>query len=142
MARQASRIRDELLGYRHSRRIALVLIVASLTISGIIIFLSIDLPYTYRATNWNLAWAGFDVLLLLTILLTLWALFNHKQIAIIASSMAGTILVIDTWFDIITSQPGRDFYVALATGLLLEMPFALTLFWFSKKLLDQLSNKD
>lgn len=139
---QSSKVKDELLGYRHSRRIALVLIVASLTLSGIIIFLSIDLPDTYRATNWSLAWAGFDVLLLLTILLTLWALFNRKQIAVIASSMSGTILIIDTWFDITTSQPGRDFYVALLTGLFLGIPFALTLFWFSKKLLDQLANKE
>ena len=141
MAIQASRVRDELLGYHRSRRIAFILLVAALSISGIIIFLFIDLPENYRATNWDIAWVGFDIILLLTILLTLWALFNHKQIAIVASSMSGTILIIDTWFDIVTSQPGRDFYIALVTGLLLEIPFALTLFWFSKKLLDQLTER-
>lgn len=141
-SKHIKKIQDEFIEQTHSRLITFVLTSSVFGILGMIIFLSIDLPYSYRATNWDLAWVGFDCGLLAVIVVTLWALFHHKQLAIITSSVAGTILIIDSWFDVATSQGGRDFYVSLCTALFLELPFAFVLFSFSHRLLKQINNKE
>ena len=140
-SKNLKKIQDEFIEEKHSRWMPFVLFSAVFGIVGMIIFLSLDLPYSYRATHWDLAWVGFDCALLGVIMVTLWALFHHKQLAIITSSIAGTILVIDSWFDVATSQGGRDFYVSLSTALFLELPFAFVLFSFSRRLLKQITDK-
>ena len=140
-SKNLEKIQDEFTRETHSRWMAFVLTSSVFGVLGMIIFLSIDLPYSYRATNWDLAWVGFDCALLVVIMVTIWALFHHKHLAIMTSSAAGTILIIDSWFDVATSQGGRDFYISLATAVFLELPFAFVLFSFSRRLLKQVTDK-
>lgn len=126
---------DNLFGKKRSRFMRIVLSSSVIAVIGVIVFLSLELPGAYKAENWDLAWVGFDCGLLATLMITLWAVLKHRQIGIISSAMAGLLLIVDSWFDVATSQGGRDFLVALATAIFLQLPFAFVLFKFSQNMM-------
>ena len=128
---------EKILGKKHSRFMEFVLACSLFGVIGVIIFLSIDLPSSYVAKNWDIAWVGFDSGLLVTLALTLWAVWKQRQVSIISSAICGSILIIDSWFDVATSHGGRDFYSALATAVFLQVPFALVLFRFSRNVMHR-----
>jgi hypothetical protein len=39
--------------------------------------------------------------------------------------MLGTVILIDAWFDILTSKPGRDHRIALLEAIFIEIPLGL-----------------
>jgi hypothetical protein len=47
--------------------------------------------------------------------------------------ISATFLVIDAWFDVMTSSPGWDIKLALALALGLELPTAFLLLRFARK---------
>ncbi len=111
---------------------SLLLIFASAILIGWIVFLVDALPSSYRAEHWDLAWVGFDIGMVTVLLATSWALWNKRQAAIPGAMVSGTFLVIDSWFDVVTSNPGLDFKIASASALLIELPAAVLLFRFSR----------
>ena len=46
--------------------------------------------------------------------------------------VSATFLIIDSWFDVLTSNPGWDQKVAIASALFIELPAAFLLFRFSR----------
>jgi len=134
---ETDHIISKIIGKKHSRFMEFVLLCSLFGVMGMIIFLSIDLPTSYTTKNWDTAWVGFDFGLLVTLALTLWAIWKERQIAIISSAICGSILIIDSWFDVATSNGGRDLYSALATAAFLQIPFALVLFRFSRNVMHR-----
>ena len=112
---------------------SLLLLAASLILSGWILYLVIALPASYRASHWDLAWVGFDIGMLATLLTTSWALWKKRQVAIPGAMVSATLLMVDSWFDVVTSNSGNDFKFALATAVLIELPAAILLFKFSRR---------
>lgn len=110
-----------------------LLLAASLILSGWILYLVIALPASYRASHWDLAWVGFDIGMLATLLTTSWALWKKRQVAIPGAMVSATLLIVDSWFDVVTSNAGNDFKFALATAVLVELPAAVLLFKFSRR---------
>ena len=111
---------------------SVLLIVASLSLFGWIFYLLTALPDSYHAAHWNLAWVGYDLGMSLTWLGTSWALWKKRQAAIPGAMISATFLVVDAWFDVVTSNPGWDFRLALFLALFLELPAAFLLFRFSR----------
>jgi len=91
------------------------------------------LPSSYRAEHWDLAWVGFDIGMAATLLATSWALWNKRQAAIPGAMVSTTLLIIDSWFDVVTSTPGWDFKIAFVSAFLIELPAAFLLLRFSSK---------
>lgn len=91
------------------------------------------LPNSYRAEHWNVAWFGYDFGMIITLLATSWALWNMRQVAIPGAMISTTFLVIDSWFDVITSNPGWDHKLALLSAFFIELPTAYLLLQFSRK---------
>jgi len=112
---------------------ALVTGFSSVVLIGWIIYLIFDLPTSYHAQNWDLAWVGFDIGMVSCLLMTSWAMWKQRQISIPGAMVSSTFLIIDSWFDVITSQGGEDFTVALASAFLVQLPAAYLLFRFSRK---------
>ena len=110
-----------------------MLIIASLCLFGWIYHLLKVLPTTYRAEHWNLAWIGYDFGMTITWLSTSWALWKKRQVAIPGAIISATFLLIDAWFDVVTSNPGWDFKLALVLALGVELPTALLLTRFVRK---------
>ena len=111
---------------------SLLLVVSSLILAGWIIYLMSALPNSYRAAHWDIAWVGFDIAMMIVLLATSWALWNRRQAAIPGAMVSGTFLIIDSWFDVVTSNPGLDFKIALASAIFIELPSAFLLFRFSR----------
>lgn len=100
-----------------------------------VLILAATLPPTYQANHWNLAWIGLDLAIAVTAGVTAFLLHRHDPRAALTAVAAGTLLVADAWFDISTSGPGLDHNLALAQGLLLEVPLAIGAFVLASRTL-------
>lgn len=89
-------------------------------------YLSTSLPHTYVISNWNGAWAGFDVLLIVVLGAT--GLLGRRQhpLQAPAAFASAALLVADAWFDVMTAA-GTDRLVAMVSAVLLELPLAALL---------------
>ena len=122
------------------RRIGLpVVAVGALGLVPWIGYLAATLPATYRAHNWNLAWVGFDVVLLLLLAAT--AVLGHRRhrMVTVTAFATGVLLLCDAWFDATTSG-GSDQRWALLTALLIELPLASFLLISSLRTIALLSS--
>jgi hypothetical protein len=94
-----------------------------------IVFVAAQLPARKLSANYDIAWAGFDVFLFAGLAATAVCAFRRSRWLPLAASAAGTLLVVDAWFDVVTSQGGRDLILAIASAALVELPLS-ALCWF------------
>jgi hypothetical protein len=95
-------------------------------------FLGMTLPPRYDAGHWNLLWVGFDVALVCVLGYAAWAAWFRRQIAS-TSLIAGTLLLCDAWFDVITSIGHRDQWLTVLTTVGGELPLAVFFFWLYRR---------
>lgn len=94
-------------------------------------YLSATLPGEHVAHHWDVAWAGFDVFEAAALAATLIALLKHSPRLPLFAAVAGTALLGDAWFDVITANPGSDFAWALVEAFAFELPLAALCFWIA-----------
>lgn len=95
------------------------------------IYLAITLPQRTTSTHYALAWAGFDVGLMLALGGTAYLTWRHHHWLPIIASVAATMLIVDAWFDV-TTAPDRSARIqAVASAAVLEVPLALCSFWLA-----------
>jgi hypothetical protein len=92
------------------------------------ILLSIILPPHYVSQHWDIAWVGFDSFECLLFAVTSFLAFKHSTWTALTSTMLGTTLLIDAWFDITTARPIRDIRTATFEAFVLEIPLAILSF--------------
>lgn len=95
------------------------------------IYLGFSLPVLQRSPHYNIAWAGFDVLLLIALGATGWFAYRRSRYLAVAAASAATLLVTDAWFDIVTSPAGADLIEAIVMAALAELPLAGVCWWLS-----------
>jgi hypothetical protein len=81
------------------------------------IFLGFTLPQRYDARQWQLVWIGFDVFEIAVLAHVAWSAWFRRQLTLVSTIIAATLLFSDAWFDVITSIGNRDKWVTLATAL-------------------------
>jgi hypothetical protein len=117
---------------RHARKWLLLLlgavVVALLPWTA---FLTATLPGRHVTHHWDLAWAGFDVFEASALAATFVALGRRSFLLAPVAAVAGTALLCDAWFDLITSQPGDDLRWSLVRALAAELPLAALCFWIA-----------
>jgi len=94
-------------------------------------YLSTTLPERHVASHWDVAWVGFDLFLAATLGLTVLALAFRSRLLPLVAAVAGTALLCDAWFDVITAHPGSERAWALSEALVVELPLAALCFWLS-----------
>ena len=101
-------------------------VLFSLILLPWIAYLAYSLPSRQVSADSDIAWAGFDVMLLAALASTgYFALRRSRYLA-----TAATLLVVDAWFDVVTTLPGQRLEpVALAAGV--ELPLAAVCIWLS-----------
>ena len=110
----------------HLPRWALLLYAAvALALAPWIIYLSITLPRRHVVTHWDIAWAGFDCILLLSIVCTVATSIRRSAWFILACTATATLLIIDAWFDILTAHAGKQFMGSILFAGLAEIPLAI-----------------
>jgi len=120
-----------------SRRAELVAIAFLLVAAGMApwtVYLGLSLPPRYEAGHWNLLWTGFDVALIVVLVYAAWAAWFRRQVLATTALVAGTLLLCDAWFDIITSFGHEDQWVTLVTGLAGEIPLAVFFLWLYRRI--------
>jgi hypothetical protein len=87
-----------------------------------------SLPSRHVAHHWDLAWAGFDVVLAAALLGTAFALFTGRAVGRSFAAATGALLLADAWFDVVTAAAGSDRWLAVAFAICGEIPLAILCF--------------
>lgn len=94
-------------------------------------WLSATLPARHLSEHWDAAWVGLDLAELAAISLTGYGLLRRKAWLQAAAASAGTLLVVDAWFDTLLTGGDEKFWVAIAQAVASELPLALLCFWIA-----------
>jgi hypothetical protein len=95
-----------------------------------IAYLAYSLPSRQVSADYDVAWAGFDVMLLAALAGTGYFALRRSRYLATAAAAAAALLVVDAWFDVMTTLPGQRLEpVALAAGV--ELPLAAVCVWLS-----------
>jgi hypothetical protein len=94
------------------------------------IYLAAALPTHQLSPNYDVAWAGFDVLLLATLAGTAFFALRRSRYLSTAATAAAALLVVDAWFDVMTS-PSSGRIEAVLLAVLIELPLACVCMWLS-----------
>lgn len=94
------------------------------------IYLGYSLPSRQLSSHYDIAWAGFDILLLVTLASTGYFALRRSRYLATAAAATATMLVVDVWFDIMTS-PRHQLLQALTLAVLIELPLAGVCAWLS-----------
>ena len=95
------------------------------------IYLGFELPDRQESSHYNIAWVGFDVILLAVLALTGFFALRRSHLLAVGATAAATLLVVDAWFDVMTSPPGSQFLESLASAVFIELPLAAVCGWLA-----------
>jgi hypothetical protein len=110
--------------WRPAPWVVLLFALSALVLALWSVFLVHSLPSTHAAAHWDIAWAGFDVglaLLLLGVAVSGWRRSPWLEGT---ATAAAALLVVDAWFDVMTSSTHLELAVAIAEAVLVELPLA------------------
>jgi hypothetical protein len=99
-------------------------------------YLGASLPGEHVVHHWDAAWVGFDLFEAVAVVLTL--LVRGSPLLPLFAAIAGTALLTDAWFDLVTADLGWDFGVALIEAVLAEVPLAALCYWLAYDATDAL----
>jgi hypothetical protein len=114
-----------------SRRVAQALILLGVALVPWTLWLTWSLPTKHVADNWRIAWVGFDVALALVLLYTGVAGIRRSRTIEHSAMVAGTMLIVDAWFDVLTAGRG-GLGAAIAEAAAAELPLAFVCFWIAR----------
>ena len=94
------------------------------------IYIGFSLPARQLSPNYDLAWAGFDVLLLSLLAITGYFALRRSRYLAPAASATAALLVVDAWFDCMTT-PAPERWQSIVLCALIELPLAGVCLWLS-----------
>jgi|SRR5579884_3256896 len=80
-----------------------------------------------QVRHWDASWVGLDLAEAASLVMLGILLLRRSRAVSIVAAIGATLLVVDAWFDVLTSQPGHAHVIALAMALLVELPGAIAL---------------
>ena len=95
-----------------------------------IAYLAYSLPSRQVSADYDVAWAGFDVMLLAALAGTGYFALRRSRYLAAAATAAATLLVVDAWFDVMTTLPGQRLEPVVLAALV-ELPLASVCAWLS-----------
>lgn len=97
-----------------------------------IAFIAVELPSRQLSPHYDLAWAGFDAMVLVALASTGYFALRRSRYLTTAATAAGTMLIVDAWFDVLTSRR-HDRLVAVIFAVAIELPLAAVCWWLSQQ---------
>jgi hypothetical protein len=82
------------------------------------------LPQAATAAHWNVAWVGLDALEAIGLLATGRLLARGDRRYAVTAALTGTALLVDAWFDVLTSTSRSELLVAAAVAGAVELPLS------------------
>ena len=117
-------------GSRLVRWVGPVFALFSVVMVPWIAYIAVALPSRQLSPNYDLAWAGFDVLLAAGLAGSAYFALRRSRYLSAASAATAAMLVVDAWFDCMTT-PGSDRWQSIAFCFLVELPLAAVCLWLS-----------
>jgi hypothetical protein len=105
-------------------------VLFSLLLLPWIVYLAYSLPSRQVSADSDVAWVGFDILLLAALASTGYFALRRSRYLATAAAAAATLLVVDAWFDVMTTLPGQRLE-PVALAVLVELPLASVCVWLS-----------
>jgi len=117
--------------------VAAIYAILALIVAPWIIYLGISLPTRHLSSHWDLSWVGLDIAIVTLLMLNAYYSYKESKWLVMTATATTTALIIDGWFDIASARPGKDFAIALAMALLIELPLAIITFRIALKLVKR-----
>jgi hypothetical protein len=95
------------------------------------VWLAWHLPSSKPAAHYDLAWGGFDAALVVVLLATAWAAVRLTPWLPAVAAVNGTMLVVDAWFDVVTSPTPEERWIAVGMAVVVELPLAAVCLWLA-----------
>jgi hypothetical protein len=113
------------------RWVAALFVLGAVLLVPWIIYLGFELPEQNVSRHWDVTWVGFDIVLLLAMARTGWLAWKGRRQMELPAIAAGTLLLVDAWFDITTASTSHDLIQAVVSAAVLEIPMAMVAFWIA-----------
>ncbi|MHB1486279.1 MAG: hypothetical protein ACYCS7_08305 [Acidimicrobiales bacterium] len=97
-----------------------------------IIWLSLHLPAHQRSAHYRDAWVGYDIAELISLFGVAITAMRSSRLLHEFALLAGVLLAVDAWFDVMTSPAGFALHAALVDAVLIELPLAALCLWVSR----------
>ena len=95
------------------------------------VYLSMTLPTRQITHYWDIVWEGFDCLVILMLVSTAYFIAKKSIWVMLSASSLGTCLIIDSWFDVLTSKRGIDLIHSVLLAFFIELPVAILSLYFA-----------
>jgi hypothetical protein len=92
-------------------------------------YLALTLPKHVLTAHYRLVWVGFDIGLIVVLGMTAYLAWRGRPKVALAATAAATMLVVDAWFDVLTSPRTSDLVVSAILALVAELPLAVLCLW-------------
>lgn len=94
-------------------------------------YLAVSLPRHATFAHYRGAWVGFDCMLIAVLGLTALLAWRGRPQVALSATAAATLLVVDAWFDVLTTQKGKGLVVSLVLAGVVELPLAAICLWIA-----------
>jgi protein-S-isoprenylcysteine O-methyltransferase Ste14 len=116
-----------------SRRMAMLYAAAAVLLVPWTVYLAVTLPRRDIDTHYRGAWVGFDILLVVAILLTAYYAFRMDDRVQLPAMATATLLIVDAWFDVMTAGRRSNLYEAVLMALCIEIPAAIFTLYLARR---------
>jgi hypothetical protein len=94
------------------------------------VYIGESLPSRQSSPHYDVAWAGFDVILLLALAATGYTALRRSRYLALAATATAVLLVVDAWFDLMTT-PSAQITQSIVLAALVELPLAVVCGWLA-----------
>jgi hypothetical protein len=94
------------------------------------VYLGESLPARQESPHYDIAWTGFDLILLAGLASTAYFALRRSRYLAISAAATGALLVVDAWFDIMTT-PASQVAQSILLAAAVELPLAAVCLWLS-----------
>lgn len=95
-----------------------------------IVYIGVSLPARQLSPNYDIAWAGFDVMLFAALASTAYFALRRSRYLSTAAGGTAVLLIVDAWFDVMTT-PSAQRPESIVLCLVVELPLAAVCLWLS-----------
>lgn len=92
------------------------------------IYLGWSLPVKHVTPNWDVIWPGLDSGLFLSFLISAILAYRKSRWVTISSTITASFLLIDAWFDVLSSRSSFEKKESIVMALFIEIPLSILSF--------------
>ena len=94
------------------------------------VYIGESLPRRQLSPHYDVAWAGFDVMLLAALAATAFFALRRSRYLSMAATATAVLLLVDAWFDLMTTPSGQ-LTQSIVLAAVVELPLAAMCIWLS-----------